>query len=70
MTAIDSILDRIKSWASHHGRKARLSEVSGINRAHIARIGSPDWNPTVKTVRALDDAVTQLQAEEPVSSPS
>lgn len=54
-TFVDRSLAVVRS-AFAGGRKKRLAERAGLRESALRRAERPDWNPTVSTLRALEQA--------------
>lgn len=70
MTDIDTIIDRICTFARRRGNKARLARETGVSQPLLTKLGSGSWNPTADTIRSLDAAVIKLSAETPNNAQS
>jgi DNA-binding phage protein len=55
---IDEQIAEIRDFLTSSGvNKNQLAKLSGLNRCVLHGITSPDWNPTVKTLRAICNAI-------------
>lgn len=56
MIAVESSVARIEAALKKMSRRA-LARAANIVPANLREAGTPDWNPTRRTLRALEEAI-------------
>ena len=58
---VEKSMNRVRDFLKEKGvSKLLLTQAAGIHPNSLRNVDDPDWNPTAKTLQALDDAAIRL----------
>jgi ribosome-binding protein aMBF1 (putative translation factor) len=69
--SIESVITRIRAYATFKGWSRRqYAKAAAIQDTTLRNFHKPDWNPTRKTIRKLEEVIPTTFAAQKPSAPS
>lgn len=63
--SIDQLINKVRAYREEHSlKKATLAQLAGLHQNSLRMMDSPDWNPTVETLRLLEEVIAEPPAAE------